>query len=75
MIPLHNEELVVAETMRKMVSLDYPDRNITIVFVLDNCTDRTEAVLDEAARELRFSPMDLRCGESDHHSDETISEP
>jgi cellulose synthase/poly-beta-1,6-N-acetylglucosamine synthase-like glycosyltransferase len=53
-IPLHNEELVVAATLRKMAALRYPDNQFMLIFVLDNCTDQTGVRLEETIRELGY---------------------
>jgi cellulose synthase/poly-beta-1,6-N-acetylglucosamine synthase-like glycosyltransferase len=53
-IPLHNEELVVAATLRKMAALRYPDDLFMLIFVLDNCTDQTEARLEATIHELGY---------------------
>lgn len=58
-IALHNEELVVAATVRKMAELRYPDDRFALVFILDNCTDQTAARLDETVRQLGYGLTSL----------------
>ena len=45
-IPAHNEEEMIARCVKGMLSQRYP--NLQFIFVLDRCSDRTEALLDEA---------------------------
>ena len=56
-IPAHNEEDVIARAARSLLASNYPD--LGVVFVLDRCTDDTEAVLREATR-LPDGTPDLR---------------
>ncbi len=41
-IPMHNEERVVKEKVDNLLSLNYPEDRMEILFVLDGCTDRTK---------------------------------
>jgi cellulose synthase/poly-beta-1,6-N-acetylglucosamine synthase-like glycosyltransferase len=45
LIPAHDEELVIAETVRSALSADYPE--IEVVVVDDGSADATAAILDE----------------------------
>ncbi|MDX2115555.1 MAG: glycosyltransferase [Planctomycetota bacterium] len=42
-IPAHNEEAVISELVRSLVTQDYP--RLAIVFALDRCTDGTASVV------------------------------
>lgn len=53
-IPLHNEEIVVAETVRNIAALWYPHDRFTLILVLDHCTDRTSEKLVETIHELGY---------------------
>lgn len=44
-IPAHNEEAVISVLAESLVKQDYPA--LSIVFALDRCTDRTEAIVRE----------------------------
>lgn len=44
LIPCRNEERVIAHTIRALLELDYPTRQIEIVVINDGSTDRTEEV-------------------------------
>ena len=48
LVPAHEEERTVADTLRSVVACDYPAHLLVVVVVADNCTDGTAAV----AREL-----------------------
>jgi cellulose synthase/poly-beta-1,6-N-acetylglucosamine synthase-like glycosyltransferase len=53
-IPAHNEQDLIARSVEGMRAQSYP--NLHFIFVLDRCTDRTEAVLREViAEDSRFS--------------------
>jgi 1,2-diacylglycerol 3-beta-glucosyltransferase len=47
-VPAHNEEPVIEETLRSLGSLDYPREMFEIVVVADNCSDRTAALARSA---------------------------
>ena len=47
MIPAHNEEHVIANTVENILSLDYP--NYEVIIIDDRSTDDTAKVLDELA--------------------------
>jgi 1,2-diacylglycerol 3-beta-glucosyltransferase len=47
-VPAHNEEPVIGETLRSLGGLDYPGEMFDIVVVADNCTDRTAALARSA---------------------------
>lgn len=46
-IPMHNEEKTVKEKVDNVLTLDYPDDKLEIIFALDGCTDRTKEILLE----------------------------
>jgi cellulose synthase/poly-beta-1,6-N-acetylglucosamine synthase-like glycosyltransferase len=43
-IPAHNEELVLAATLKSLAAQDYPANSYEIVVVADNCTDTTASI-------------------------------
>src|SRR5437763_1282318 len=45
MIPMHNEEKVVKDSMEAMLQLDYPEDKLEIIPVNDHSSDGTGAVL------------------------------
>ncbi len=40
-IPAHNEEEGIGETVQSLLSVDYPRNEFDVVVIADNCTDRT----------------------------------
>jgi 1,2-diacylglycerol 3-beta-glucosyltransferase len=42
-VPAHNEEAGVAETVHNLLSLDYPRELVRVIVVADNCSDETSA--------------------------------
>lgn len=60
-VPAHNEELVIGETLRSLRELDYPREMFDIVVVADNCSDQTAAFARSAgATVLERSTPDRR---------------
>ena len=45
LLPAHNEEHRIAETLESLLSLDYPRDRIQILVVSDACTDRTDDIV------------------------------
>jgi hypothetical protein len=45
LVPAHDEELVIARTLRSFERLDYPRDRFTVHVVADNCTDRTAEIV------------------------------
>lgn len=55
-VPAHNEESCIGVVAGSLARQDYPADRLRLVFVLDRCTDRTRAVLEETLQ--RAAPMD-----------------
>ncbi len=65
LIPSRNEELVIAKTLERMLSLDYPEDKIEIVVINDGSTDKTGAIAQKLAnKESRITLIDLPKAES-----------
>jgi 1,2-diacylglycerol 3-beta-glucosyltransferase len=47
-IPAHDEEMVIAQTLRSLAGQDYPSDRFRTVVVADNCTDRTAQIARDA---------------------------
>lgn len=60
-VPAHNEESVIAETVSNLMNIDYPQELFMVFVVADNCTDKTSlyasregaVVLERENRELQ----------------------
>lgn len=52
-LPAHNEEEWVADSLKSLINIDYPD--FEIIIVNDGSTDRTLAILNDL---LKLSPID-----------------
>jgi O-antigen/teichoic acid export membrane protein/glycosyltransferase involved in cell wall biosynthesis len=44
LVPAHNEELAIGDTLKSLRAMDYPAALFTIYVVADNCTDQTARV-------------------------------
>jgi 1,2-diacylglycerol 3-beta-glucosyltransferase len=51
-VPAHNEELSIAQTIRSLAVVDYPVQRRRIVVVADNCSDDTAQVARNAGAEV-----------------------
>jgi len=49
LIPARNEEVVIAKTLRQMLSLDYPEESIEVIVIDDGSTDNTGLIVEEVA--------------------------
>jgi cellulose synthase/poly-beta-1,6-N-acetylglucosamine synthase-like glycosyltransferase len=47
LIAAHNEEAVIADILRALLEVDYPQDKLTIIPVNDRSTDRTREIIDE----------------------------
>jgi len=54
---VRNEEAVLAQKLRNLLELDYPEKSCQIVVVSDGSTDGTESILREHARNPRVQVM------------------
>lgn len=44
-VPAHNEELVIEQTIRAIFNLNYPNDKLEILLYADNCTDGTAKIM------------------------------
>jgi cellulose synthase/poly-beta-1,6-N-acetylglucosamine synthase-like glycosyltransferase len=50
LIPAHNEEKVIEQTVMALIALDYPQDKLEIIVINDNSSDRTGEILAEVQR-------------------------
>ena len=58
-VPCHNEELVIARTIRALLALDYPAAKIEILIVNDGSTDRTADAAGEFTSDPRVRVIEV----------------
>jgi len=46
-VPAHNEELLIANTVRSIMQSNYPAGQMELVVIADNCSDKTAAIARE----------------------------
>lgn len=46
-IPAHNEEEIITQTLRSCDQLDYPKEKLRVYVIADNCSDRTAQVAEQ----------------------------
>ena len=54
LIPAHNEEIVIEETLKAMIELDYPKDKLEVIAINDNSSDRTGSIIDSYAKRYPF---------------------
>ena len=60
-IPAHNEEAVLAQTLQSLKAQDYPSDRFEVVVIADNCTDTTAQIAcQEGATVLERHNIDCR---------------
>jgi cellulose synthase/poly-beta-1,6-N-acetylglucosamine synthase-like glycosyltransferase len=51
-VPAHDEEAGIADTVKSLLAVEYPRSSFRVVVVADNCRDRTAAVAEAAGAEV-----------------------
>lgn len=54
LIPAHNEEVVIGNTIRSMINLRYPEDKLEVLIINDNSSDRTGEIAENFARRYPF---------------------
>ena len=54
LIPAHNEEMVIVETIQSMIQLDYPKHKLEVVIINDNSSDQTGSIIDKYAKAYSY---------------------
>ena len=64
-LPVHNEDQVIAGTLDAILAVDYPKDQMHILVVSDASTDRTDEIVDSyKSRGVRLIRMPLRAGKT-----------
>jgi len=64
LIPAHNEEVVIANTIAAMLKLQYPKDKLKIMVINDGSKDRTKEIIEEyAAKDSRVVLYDVPLGQ------------
>lgn len=58
-VPAHNEELVIADTVKSLLNLNYPKECLEIKIVADNCTDQTYKVVNDVIKQSRLKDINI----------------
>lgn len=54
LIPAHNEDIVIRNTLTSMVELDYPKDRMEVIVINDNSSDRTGEFVEEFCRKYPY---------------------
>ena len=54
LIPAHNEEVVIEDTIKAMLKLKYPQDKLEIIMINDNSSDRTGEIADSYAEQFPY---------------------
>src|SRR5690625_275956 len=54
LIPAHNEEVVIEDTIKSMIRLNYPKNKLEVIVINDNSSDLTGSIIDKYAQKYFF---------------------
>ncbi|MFK2826438.1 glycosyltransferase [Bacillus sp. B190/17] len=54
LIPAHNEEVVIEDTIKSMIRLNYPKDKLEVIVINDNSSDLTGSIIDDYAKQYSF---------------------
>lgn len=63
-IPAHNEETLIGETLNSIKGLQYPNNRYTATIIADNCSDRTVEIVRSAGFDCIEREDSLKSGKS-----------
>lgn len=59
-VPAHNEEVVIAQTTRAILDMNYPADRVELLLFADNCADQTAAEMRRALADPRYRGRNVR---------------
>ncbi|MFR0500230.1 glycosyltransferase family 2 protein [Limosilactobacillus reuteri] len=59
-VPAHNEEVVIAQTTRAILDMNYPADRMELLLFADNCTDGTAAEMRRTLADPRYRNRNVR---------------
>ena len=59
-VPAHNEEIVVAQTVQAILDLNYPADRVELLLYADNCDDQTVNEMKRVVETPRYRNRDVR---------------
>lgn len=54
LVPAHNEEVVIEDTIKAMIQLDYPKEHLEVIIINDNSSDQTGSIIEQYAKDYSF---------------------
>lgn len=54
LIPAHNEDVVIENTLKSMIRLNYPKDKLEVIVINDNSSDNTGSIVDDYAEQYPF---------------------
>lgn len=59
-VPAHNEDVVIAQTTRAILDMNYPADRMELLLFADNCADNTAAEMRRALDDPRYRDRNVR---------------
>jgi cellulose synthase/poly-beta-1,6-N-acetylglucosamine synthase-like glycosyltransferase len=74
LIPAHNEEMVIGNTIESMLKIVYPEDKLQIIVINDGSTDATKNIIESyAAKDSRVQLFDIPKGEGGKGKSRTLN--
>lgn len=74
LIPAHNEEMVIANTIESMLKIVYPEDKLQIIVINDGSTDATKKIIESyAEKDSRVQLFDIPMGEGGKGKSRTLN--
>ena len=74
LIPAHNEEIVIGDTIESMLKIVYPEDKLEIIVINDGSTDATKKIIESyAEKDCRVKLFDIPMGEGGKGKSRTLN--